>query len=184
MNNENAIQSDLDLAARVASRCAMAENEFYDRFKPHVGALLHDFPKSAPLDHEDLVQTTFIKLFEKINTFKGESKLGTWVHRVARNEGLMYLRNYRTRVARRTASGDEALRPLHASRLDSPARVIDRITIENAMRRLAPGYRAALFLHDVEGYEHKEIAERMNSHEGTSKSQLSRARSKMRQMIN
>jgi RNA polymerase sigma-70 factor (ECF subfamily) len=135
---------------------------------------------------EDLTQEAFLQLFRKISTFRGESAFSTWLHRLAVNVVLMHLRkkglqqisldevdNSQDEPVKRDYGGDD--RRLTGS--------VDRIGLQKAIADLPPGYRAVFVLHDVEGYEHNEIAEIMKCSVGNSKSQLHKARMKLRERL-
>ena len=137
---------------------------------------------------EDLAQEAFLQLFRKIGTFRGESAFSTWLHRLSVNVVLMRLRK----------------KTLPATSLDEPAESeddspgprrdvggpdlrlsgsIDRVNLERAVEQLPPGYRSIFVLHDVQGYEHNEIARIMNCSIGNSKSQLHKARMRLRELL-
>ena len=136
---------------------------------------------------EDLTQEAFLQLHRKIATFRGDSAFSTWLHRLAINVVLMHLR----KKGLPEVSLDEALEPQHEDgpRKDIGARdnvlagSIDRVNLERAIESLPPGYRIIFVLHDVEGYEHNEIAEMMGCSIGNSKSQLHKARMKLRELL-
>jgi RNA polymerase sigma-70 factor (ECF subfamily) len=136
---------------------------------------------------EDLTQEAFLQLYRKIATFRGESAFSTWLHRLAVNVVLMHLR----KKGLPEVSLDEALEPQHddGPKKDIGARdivlagSIDRVNLERAIESLPPGYRIIFVLHDVEGYEHNEIAEMMGCSIGNSKSQLHKARMKLRDLL-
>lgn len=136
---------------------------------------------------EDLTQEAFLQLYRKIGTFRGESAFSTWLHRMAVNVVLMQLR----KKGLPEVSLDEMLEPQHedAPKRDIGARdnvlagSVDRVNLERAIAGLPPGYRVVFMLHDVEGYEHNEIAEMMGCSIGNSKSQLHKARLKLRDLL-
>lgn len=136
---------------------------------------------------EDLTQEAFLQLYRKIATFRGESAFSTWLHRLAVNVVLMHLR----KKGLPEISLDEALEPQHedgpkkdiGARDNVLAGSIDRVNLERAIESLPPGYRIIFVLHDVEGYEHNEIAEMMGCSIGNSKSQLHKARMKLRDLL-
>jgi len=141
---------------------------------------------SNTAEAEDLTQEAFLQLFRKISTFRGESAFSTWLHRLAVNVVLMHLRkkglqqisldevdNSQDEPVKRDYGGDD--RRLTGS--------VDRIGLQKAIADLPPGYRAVFVLHDVEGYEHNEIAEIMKCSVGNSKSQLHKARMKLRERL-
>jgi RNA polymerase sigma-70 factor (ECF subfamily) len=136
---------------------------------------------------EDLTQEAFLQLYRKIGTFRGDSAFSTWLHRLAVNVVLMHLR----KKGLPQVSLEETLEPAQEDgpRRDIGARdltlagSIDRITLERAVEDLPPGYRLVFVLHDVEGYEHNEIAGMLDCSIGNSKSQLHKARMKLRDLL-
>jgi len=135
---------------------------------------------------EDLTQEAFLQLFRKISTFRGESAFSTWLHRLAVNVVLMHLRKkglQQVSLDQVDSSQDE---PVKRDYGDNDRRLmgsIDRISLSRAIAELPPGYRMVFVLHDVEGYEHNEIAEIMSCSVGNSKSQLHKARMKLRDWL-
>jgi RNA polymerase sigma-70 factor (ECF subfamily) len=140
-----------------------------------------------PADAEDLMQEAFLQLFRKIGTFRGESAFSTWLHRLAVNVVLMHLR----KKGLPEVSLEETMEPQQedgprkdvGTRDNVLAGSIDRVNLERAVESLPPGYRIIFVLHDVEGYEHNEIAEMMGCSIGNSKSQLHKARMKLRDLL-
>jgi RNA polymerase sigma-70 factor (ECF subfamily) len=135
---------------------------------------------------EDLTQEAFLQLFRKISTFRGESAFSTWLHRLVVNVVLMHLRKkglQQVSLDEPDTSGDEPVKREYGEDDRRLLRSIDRITLSRAIERLPPGYRAVFVLHDVEGYEHNEIAQMMNCSVGNSKSQLHKARLKLREYL-
>jgi RNA polymerase sigma-70 factor (ECF subfamily) len=137
---------------------------------------------------EDLTQEAFLQLFRKISTFRGESAFSTWLHRLCVNVVLMRLR----RKSAAETSLEEATEPDEES--DGPRRdfggpdlrlsgSIDRVHLQRAVDQLPPGYKAVFVLHDVQGYEHNEIANIMGCSIGNSKSQLHKARMRLRELL-
>jgi RNA polymerase sigma-70 factor (ECF subfamily) len=136
---------------------------------------------------EDLTQEAFLQLFRKIATFRGESAFSTWLHRLAVNVVLMHVR----KKGLPEVSLEETLEPQNEDgpRKDIGAHdhaligAIDRVNLERSIESLPPGYRIIFVLHDVEGYEHNEIAGMMGCSIGNSKSQLHKARMKLRDLL-
>src|ERR1700734_3384067 len=136
---------------------------------------------------EDLTQEAFLQLYRKIATFRGESAFSTWLHRLAVNVVLMHLR----KKGLPEVSLEESMEPQQedgpkkdvGTRDNVLAGSIDRVNLERAVESLPPGYRIIFLLHDVEGYEHNEIAEMMGCSIGNSKSQLHKARMKLRDLL-
>lgn len=137
---------------------------------------------------EDLTQEAFLQLFRKIATFRGESAFSTWLHRLAVNVVLMRLRKksaVETSLEEVTEPDEESGGPrrdfgMPDLRLTGS---IDRVNLQRAVEQLPPGYKAVFVLHDVQGYEHNEIAEIMNCSIGNSKSQLHKARMRLRELL-
>jgi len=137
---------------------------------------------------EDLTQEVFLQLFRKINTFRGESAFSTWLHRMSVNIVLMRFR--KKPIAQ--ASLDTSTNSEQES--DSPPQefggpdlrlngVVDRVTLESLINELPPGYKAMFILHDVQGYNHDEIAEIFGCTPGNSKSQVHKARTRLRELL-
>ncbi len=136
---------------------------------------------------EDLTQEAFLQLFRKIGTFRGESAFSTWLHRMSVNVVLMQLRKKSLPIVPidETTEGDEdgTLRKEPGAPDQRLAGSIDRLRLQRAVDELPPGYRTIFVLHDVEGYEHNEIAEMIGCSIGNSKSQLHKARLKLRELL-
>ena len=141
-----------------------------------------------PAQAEDLTQDTFVAVLRGIRHFRGQSAFSTWLHRVARNTVLMCFRKRRVKET----SLDEIARPdldgsSGRSEFGTPDRhlenIADRMLLERAVAQLSEGFRAALLLHDVHGYEHTEVAALLGCAAGTSKSQLHKARLRVRHLL-
>lgn len=130
-------------------------------------------------DHlaQDLSQEAWLRAFRKLHLFRGEAGFGTWVHRLATNVALNRLR----RSGRRDAVEASAEMPTRTGPPDEA--VVNRHVLAAALDRLPPGYRQVLILHDVEGWTHGEIADALEVAVGTSKSQLHKARARMRELL-
>ncbi len=135
---------------------------------------------------EDLTQEAFLQLFRKIGTFRGESAFSTWLHRMAVNVVLMRLRKKGLPVVpiEETVETEEETAKKELGAEDSVlAGSVDRLQLQRAVESLPPGYRTIFVLHDVEGYEHNEIAGLVGCSIGNSKSQLHKARMKLRELL-
>lgn len=174
--------SDFELAKKAASGDGKAFEELYRRHYRRVYALTLRM-MGNPTEAEDMTQEVFLQLFNKIGMFRGESAFTTWLHRMTVNQVLMHFRKKSTRSELLTDEGETPVQIVKGTENPSTAPVIDRIGLENALKQLPNGYRTVFVLHDVEGYEHYEIAEMLGIAEGTSKSQLHKARLKLRQLI-
>ena len=140
-----------------------------------------------PAEAEDLTQQTFLQVFRKIGTFRGESGFSTWLHRVTVNIVLMHLRRKKptellAEDLERTSPNGEGPRE-HGSSDTSMLGAIDRLSLMRAIRKLPAGYKKLFLMHDVIGYEHHEIAQRLGCSTGCSKSQLHRARKQLRRLL-
>jgi RNA polymerase sigma-70 factor, ECF subfamily len=134
---------------------------------------------------EDLTSEVFLQLSTKLDKFRGESSFTTWLHRVTVNQVLMHLRKVKKkRELTEPLDAGEFDDPLHAEPAAPDTMVMENLAIRDALQGLPPGYKNVLLLHDVEGYEHREIARILGCSEGTSKSQLNKARRKMRRLMN
>ena len=187
-----ATPSTLTLSPRPAEADALARAQAGDH---HGFAQLYSLHKrriyslclrmvGSVAEAEDLTQEAFLQLHRKIATFRGDSAFSTWLHRLAVNVVLMHLR----RKGLKLISLDEAMEPAPDERpgrsfgAQDPtlAGAIDRMALESAIACLPAGYRLIFILHDVEGYEHNEIASMLDCSIGNSKSQLHKARMRLR----
>ena len=132
---------------------------------------------------EDLSQEVFVQVFRKLGTFRGESAFSTWLHRLTVNQVLMYFRKSRRRREQLTEDGELPERIIKSRNVLTSFPILDRLALAEAIVKLAPGYRAVFVLHDVEGLQHFEIANILGCSVGTSKSQLHKARMKMRRLL-
>ncbi len=130
-------------------------------------------------DADDLLQDIFLLAFRKLGSFRGESSLGTWLYRLAMNHCPDVLRNRQTRMGQQTDSLDEPDAQPVASPLPLVG-AVSRIDLERAIESLPPACRAAFLLHDVEGFGHQEVGAMLGISEGTSKSQVHKARMRIR----
>lgn len=132
---------------------------------------------------EDLSQEVFVQVLRKLGTFRGESAFSTWLHRLTVNHVLMYFRKNRTRKEQLTEDGELPERTIKGRNVLTNFPILDRLALAEAIVKLPPGYRAVFVLHDVEGLQHAEIANILGCSVGTSKSQLHKARMKMRWLL-
>jgi len=175
--------SDLALARKAADGDARAFEELYRLYHRLVYGLCLRMTQNVA-EAEDITQDVFILLHRKVGSFRGESQFTTWLHRLTVNQVLMRFRKSRSRR-------EEALEDCDAQSFTTgfaphgPNRLplFDRMALDKALEKLPPGYRAAFILHDVEGYEHEEVARLLGCAVGTSKSQLHKARAKLRKIL-
>jgi len=158
----------------------------YDKHKRRVYSLCLRMTANTA-EAEDLTQEAFLQLYRKIATFRGESAFSTWLHRLSVNVVLMHLRKKSLPVVslEETTQGGEDDTPKKDFGTDDLALAgsIDRLQLQRAVEDLPPGYRTIFVLHDVEGYEHNEIATIVGCSIGNSKSQLHKARMKLRDLL-
>ena len=174
--------ADLELAQRCRQGDAAAFEQLYRAHAGRLYSLVFRMAGSAQ-EAEDLLQEVFLHAHRKLGSFRGESSLGTWLYRLAVNHCLDFLRGRQARMSKATDSLDEEGAAEPAAALPPIPAAISRLDLERAIARLPPGCRAAFVLHDVEGFEHNEVARLLGVSEGTSKSQVHKARLKLRAML-
>jgi len=175
--------SDYELAQRAAAGNAQAFEELYRLHRRLVYGLSLRMTQDVS-EAEDITQEVLVLLMRKVGGYRGEANFTTWLHRLTVNQVLMRFRRNKARRedALEDGEGPPSQEPWRAV---SPkaTQLIDRITLESAIAQLPPGYRAAFILHDVEGYDHEEVARLLGCAVGTSKSQLHKARTKLRKIL-
>jgi len=134
-------------------------------------------------DAEDLAHDVFLQVQRKLSSFRGDSAFTTWLHRITVNQVLMHFRKKSVRSELTTEDGEmpERSEPFTLRTQSSP--MVDHMALAAAIEKLPPGYRKIFLLHDVDGYEHEEIAKLLGISAGTSKSQLHKARMKLRTLL-
>ena len=162
-------------------RAVDGDAEAFERlYRAHVGRVYALAVRLVGRDRaEDLTQEVFIRAWNKLGTFRGQSRFGTWLHRLAVNFILSRRDTFKYRDGKR-AGGDDVVALAASPRTEVPGM---RLDLEAAMRTLPDRAREVFVLYDVEGYSHEEIAGLMNVSVGTSKSQLHRARMLMREYL-
>jgi len=153
-----------------------AVRALYERYAPRVYAVVRRIAGDDDLA-QDYAQEAWIRAIRALPTFRGDSRFSTWLHRIAVNAALQAARKVDTRARREAPVPDQI--PVAPARHDA---LLER-RLESALDRLPDGMRRVLILHDVEGYTHEEIGEVLGVTSGTSKSQLFKARAKMREML-
>lgn len=154
-----------------------AMRELYEAHAGRVYAILRRLAGNDDLA-QDLAQDVWVTTFRKLGGFEGRSAFGTWLYRVAVNTALGRLRSRAREPVVELGRDDWA--DTASGRADP---TVDRVALSRALDRLPEGYRMVLVLHDVEGYTHEEIAEQLKIAPGTSKSQLHKARARMRELL-
>ena len=174
-----------DLVARAQRGEEVAFAALFEAHKRRVYSLCLRITGSCE-DAEDLTQEVFLNLFRKISSFRGDSAFSTWLYRLVTNEALMHLRKNRIEHVSLPDADGRQEGPVRAEfgREDLQlSGTVDRVNLNNALGKLPPGFRTAFVLYDVGGYEHSEIARMMNCSAGNSKSQLHKARRKLRELL-
>jgi RNA polymerase sigma-70 factor (ECF subfamily) len=169
--------TDIAVIRRAVAGDERALRALWSQHAPHIDAVVRRLVGDADLA-ADIAQEVWIQIFRALPTYRGESQFGTWAHRIAVNRTLNALRRTR-RLARLEAEIDDdslAVEP-------EGERSLILASIEDAAAKLAPGARAVFVLHDVEGYTHEEIARELGITPGGSKSQLFKARAKLRRLL-
>ena len=174
--------TDFELAQKSAAGDRDAFEQLYHRHFRRVYALCLRMTTN-PSTAEDLTQEVFIHLFNKIGSFRGDSAFTTWLHRMTVNHVLMFFRKSSTRSELLTNEGETPVQIVRGTENAGKMPIVDRIALEKAISELPPGYRSVFVLHDVEGYEHEEIGRMLGCSTGTSKSQLHKARLKLRDLL-
>ena len=178
----SAREADLQLV----ERCRRGElGAFEELYKAHSGRLysLACRMLGNPAVAEDLLQEIFLSAHRKLDSFRGDAALGTWLYRLGMNQILDHVRSRAGRAGQVTDGLDDATTLADASGHRLADRAIDRIDLERALGELPPGCRAAFLLHDVDGLEHREVSDVLGIAEGTSKSQVHKARLRLRGLL-
>lgn len=164
-----------DLVGRVLAGDPAAERELYDRHVDRVYRLAFRLTGNADLA-SDCTQETFIRVFGRLETFRGEAAVSTWITSIAYSVVYTAMRKHRRHWEQDVAI--DAIEELPAAEREGDPDL--RMRLAREIDRLPTGYRTVFVMHDVEGYTHEEIATSLGIREGTSKAQLSRARAKLR----
>lgn len=173
---------DLELVRAAASGDAAAFERLYAQHHRRVYSLCLRMLGNQT-QAEDLTQEVFLQVFKKLGSFRGDSAFTTWLHRLTVNQVLMHFRKRGVKLEHTSEEGDftnVTETPLQSTRRIS---MVDRLALEKSVAQLPPGYRSVFVLHDVEGYEHEEIAGMLGVSIGTSKSQLHKARMRLREFL-
>src|SRR5690349_805360 len=171
---------------RLVERCRSGElGAFEELYRQHSGRLFSLAVRMLgnQADAEDLLQEIFLSAHRKLESFRGESALGTWLYRLATNHCLDYLRSRAARTNQLTDALDDEVGTFEPGRRGLAEQAITKMDLERALAQLPDGCRAAFVLHDIEGLEHREVAEALGIAEGTSKSQVHKARLRLRTLL-
>ena len=174
--------TDFELTQAAAGGDMVAFEEVYQRHHRRVYSICLRMLQNS-YEAEDLTQDVFIQLYRKIGSFRGDSAFTTWLHRMTVNKVLMHFRKRTVKFEKTTEEGETPVQIVPGT--DNPFRmpVVDKIALENAIDQLPTGYKNVFVLHDVEGFEHEEVANILGCSVGTSKSQLHKARLKLRKLL-
>jgi RNA polymerase sigma-70 factor (ECF subfamily) len=174
--------TDYELTQRSSKGDMVAFEEVYQRHHRRVYSICLRMLKNST-EAEDLTQDVFIQLHRKIGSFRGDSAFTTWLHRLTVNQVLMHFRKRNVKFEKTTEEGETPVQVVAGSGNPRKMPVVDKIALEHAIAQLPNGYRNVFVLHDIEGYEHEEVARILGCSVGTSKSQLHKARLKLRKLI-
>lgn len=173
---------DFDLTTWAAAGNLEAFEMLYTKYHRRAYSLCLRMTNSVP-EAEDLTQEAFIQLFRKVGSFRGDSAFTTWFHRLTVNQVLMHFRKRSVKNEKTTGDGELPEKRDSVRNRQAQTPILNRIDIKKAITLLPPGYRSVFVLHDVQGFEHAEVAEMLGISVGTSKSQLHKARLKLRGML-
>ena len=176
------IQIDPGIVKRAARGDAKAHEIIYRAYSSPVYSVCLRFTR-VPAQAEDLLQETFIEVIRSIASFRGEAPLGIWIRRVAVSKALMYLRSAWHKRGQSLDDDWDDMTPGAAESHGVSGRPDEALDLDAALANLSEVSRAVVWLHDVEGYTHKEIGGMMGKTESFSKSQLSRAYQRLRPML-
>jgi RNA polymerase sigma-70 factor, ECF subfamily len=179
--SRTSIQTDYELTQAVGEGSTSSIGTLYERHKPKVYALCLRMTGNTA-EAEDLTQEVFVQLLRKAGSFRGESQFATWLHRFTVNHVLMYFRRTTRRRERFPYLSDETGK-IASLTCSFGSQVVDRISLTKALASLPTGSRSIFLKFDVEGYNHEEIAEIFGCTVGNSKSQLHKARKKLRKLL-
>ncbi|MGQ0541686.1 MAG: RNA polymerase sigma factor [Blastocatellia bacterium] len=177
-----AIATDFELTQLAAKGDMVAFEEVYQRHHRRVYSICLRMLQNA-FEAEDLTQDVFIQLYRKIGSFRGDSAFTTWLHRMTVNQVLMHFRKRNVKFEKTTEEGETPDQIVAGTADPLRMPIVDKIALEIAIDQLPPGYKNVFVLHDVEGFEHEEVARILGCSVGTSKSQLHKARLKLRKLL-
>lgn len=173
---------DYDLTQAAAGGDMVAFEEIYQRHHRRVYSICLRMLQNAH-EAEDLTQDVFIQLYRKIGSFRGDSAFTTWLHRMTVNQVLMHFRKRNVKFEKTTEDGETPDQVVAGTANPEKMPIVDKLALESAIDQLPDGYKNVFVLHDVEGFEHEEVAKILGCSVGTSKSQLHKARLKLRKLL-
>ncbi|HLW89425.1 MAG TPA: sigma-70 family RNA polymerase sigma factor [Terriglobales bacterium] len=190
MNSDSATTGTISPASNLIKRAQEGDSDafgaLFEMHKSRVYSVCLRMTSNAA-EAEDLTQDAFLQAFRKITKFRGDSAFSTWLHRIAVNTVLMHFRKnslFQVSLDEPNSDSDGAkVRREYGTRDRDLAGCVDRIALARAIKELPAGYRTVFLLHEVEGYEHQEIAEILSCSVGNSKSQLYKAKARFRELL-
>ena len=190
MNSDAASVGTVPLDPNVVKRAQQGDSDafaaLFHAHKARIYSVCLRMTNNAA-EAEDLTQDAFLQVFRKIATFRGDSAFSTWLHRIAVNTVLMHFRKKslsQVSLDEPYSNSDGAkVRREYGTRDNHLAGCVDRVALASAIKELPHGYRTIFLLHEVEGYEHQEIAEMLGCSVGNSKSQLHKAKLRIRELL-
>lgn len=175
-------RADVELTKAAAAGDMAAFEELYNRHHRRVYSICLRMLQNAS-EAEDLTQDVFIQLYRKVGSFRGDSAFTTWLHRLTVNQVLMHFRKRNVKFEKTTEEGETPVQIVSGTENPFRMPIVDKIALDIAIAQLPDGYKNVFVLHDVEGFEHEEVAKILGCSVGTSKSQLHKARLKMRKLL-
>ena len=173
---------DFELTQAASKGNMAAFEEIYQRHHRRVYSICLRMLQNA-FEAEDLTQDVFIQLYRKVGSFRGDSAFTTWLHRLTVNQVLMHFRKRNVKFEKTTEEGETPEQIVAGTANPFKMQIVDKMALENAIEQLPAGYKNVFVLHDVEGFEHEEVARILGCSVGTSKSQLHKARLKLRKLL-
>ena len=170
----------------LVERCRLGDlGAFEELYRAHSGRLFSVACRMVgnTADAEDLLQEIFLTAHRKLESFRGDASLGTWLYRLAMNQCLDHLRSRGARAGQVTDTLDDDPTLADAGSRTLAEQTVTKMDLERALAKLPEGCRAAFVLHDIEGLEHREVADALGIAEGTSKSQVHKARLRLRSLL-
>jgi RNA polymerase sigma-70 factor (ECF subfamily) len=190
VNSDSSATSTVPLDSEVIQRAQQGDSDafaaLFHAHKARIYSVCLRMTNNAA-EAEDLTQDAFLQVFRKITTFRGDSAFSTWLHRIAVNTVLMHFRKKslsQISLDEPYSTSDGAkIRREYGAKDNRLAGCVDRVALAGAIKELPHGYRTIFLLHEVEGYEHQEIAEMLGCSVGNSKSQLHKAKLRIRELL-
>jgi RNA polymerase sigma-70 factor (ECF subfamily) len=176
------VDEDHELVRRCQQCERQAQYELYRRYKDRIYGIAYRMSNNRQ-EAEDISQNIFLRVFDKIHSFRGEAAFSSWLYRLAMNVCINHFHSDKKRKEKFPSTISD-LQEVNSPALKAKEEKLHlKPYLEKAIRALPAGYRMVFILYDIEGYQHHEICKMMNISEGTSKSQLHRARKELRRLL-